>query len=335
MIQNLLTRTKHAPGRGRAARAVVGRWMGVVAVVALAFTAALVGGCAKHPDAAKSVAPTERKESAARGGVISPQSARAAGIEVAQVGPARIRTTLTLYGTIRPNAEREQQVRARYPGVVRNVAKRAGDSVSRGEEVVSIESNESLQLYSVRSQFTGRVLDRMANPGDAIDSSAVLLRIADLSTVWAEFSVFARDLDHVRPGMTVFVQSADEDAHAESRVEYISPTGKTDTQSVIARAVIGNRDGHWVSGQFVTGEVVIGDKQVPLAVVPTALQELAGQTVVFVQKDQRFEPRVVEVGQRARDVVEIVLGVNPGEQYAAHNSYLIKADLLKSQAEED
>lgn len=305
------------------------RLTGAVALVTLACIGAVVGGCAKHPDAAQS------QESEPTGGVISPQSARAAGIEVAQVGPARIRTILTLYGTIRPNAEREQEVRARYPGMVRGVAKRAGDPVSRGEEVISIESNESLQVYSVRSQFTGKVLERMANPGDAVDSSTVLLRIADLTTVWAELSVFARDLDHVRPGMTVFLQSADEDAHAESRVEYISPTGKTDTQSIIARAVIENRDGHWVSGQFVTAEVVVGDKQVPRSVVPAALQELAGKTVVFVQKDQRFEPRAVQVGQRARDAVEIVLGLEAGEHYAARNSYLIKADLLKSQAEED
>jgi cobalt-zinc-cadmium efflux system membrane fusion protein len=160
------------------------------------------------------------------------------------------------------------------------------------------------------------------------------MRIADLSTVWVEFSVFARDLDHIRPGMTVFIQSADEDARAEARIEYISPTGETDTQSVTARAVIDNRDGHWVAGQFVTGQVVTGDAQVAVAVIPGALQELQGKPVVFVRTQQRFEPRPVELGRRAQDAVEVLQGLNAGELYAGRNSYLIKADLLKSEAEE-
>jgi cobalt-zinc-cadmium efflux system membrane fusion protein len=299
----------------------------------LACTFILNGGCSKQPDSA-AASPEARGELKTAGGAISPEAARAAGIEVIAAESARIRTTLTLYGSVRPNAEREQEVRARYPGVVRSVSKRAGDAVSKGEEVLTVESNESLQVYPVRSQLTGRLLDRRANPGDAVDGSTVLMRIADLSTVWVEFSVFARDVDHVRQGMTVFIQSADEDARAESRIEYISPAGETDTQSITARAVIDNRDGHWVAGQFVTGQVVTADVQVPVTVVPTALQELQGKPVVFVRTQQRFEPRPVELGRRAQDAVEILHGLNAGELYAGRNSYLIKADLLKSEAEE-
>jgi membrane fusion protein, heavy metal efflux system len=298
---------------------------------ALACVFVLNTGCSKHPAAA--AAAVSEVESA--GGAISPEAARTAGIEVVAAQPARIRTTLTLYGTIRPNAERVQEVRARYPGVVRSVSKRAGDSVRKGEEVLTVESNESLQVYPVRSQFNGRLLDRRTNPGDAVESSAMLLRIADLSTVWVEFSVFARDVDHVRPGMTVFIQSADEDARSESQIEYVSPAGEADTQSITARAVIDNRDGHWIAGQFVTGQVVIADVQVAVAVVPTALQELQGKPVVFVQSGRRFEPRQVELGRRAQEAVEIRKGLEAGELYAARNSYLIKADLLKSEGEED
>ncbi len=303
--------------------------MKVFAAVALAGTLLFNGGCSRQP------AQPEKASAAAPGGAISPAAASAAGIEVVPAGPTRIRTTLTLYGTIRPNAEREQEIRARYPGVIRSVGKRAGDPVKKGEELLTVESNESLQTYPIRSQYTGRLLDRRANPGDAVDSSAVLMRVADLSTVWVEFSVFAHDLDHVRPGMTVLIHSADEDANVESRINYVASAGETDSQSVTARAVIDNKDGHWVAGQFVTGEVVISDAQVPVSVVPTALQELQGKPVVFVQVGLRFEPRPVELGRRGRDAVEILRGLDAGDRYAARNSYLIKADLLKSEAEED
>ncbi len=43
----------------------------------------------------------------------------------------------------------------------------------------------------------------------------------------------------------------------------------------------------------------------------------------------------MQVGKRSREAVEIAQGIDAGERYAATNSYLIKADLLKSEAEED
>ena len=149
----------------------------------------------------------ETAESATKPGApatapISAEAAQKAGIEIATAGPARIRTTLVLYGSIKPNAEREQDVRARYPGVVRSVDKRTGDAVKQGDVLLTVESSESLQVYSIRAPLTGQVLARSVNPGDAVDSSTVLMKVADLSTLWAEFAVFARDLGHVRPGMT-------------------------------------------------------------------------------------------------------------------------------------
>ena len=88
-------------------------------------------------------------------------------------------------------------------------------------------------------------------------------------------------------------------------------------------------------GQFVTGDVVVADVTVPVAVNPAALQELQGKTVVFIHDAKGFAPRPVQVGRRSREAVEITEGVTAGERYAAANSYLIKADLLKGEAEED
>jgi membrane fusion protein, heavy metal efflux system len=288
----------------------------LVAVVSAGFLA----GCGQSYPAANP--PPKEPE-------LTLQRARTAGIEIAVAGAAQIRTTLTLHGTIRPNAEREQDIRARYPGVVRDVSKRVGDQVAASDELLRVESNESLQTYPIRSPIPGRIIERRTNPGDAVDSSTVLLRVADLSSVWVEFALFARDLGQVRPGMAVSFTGANADEKGETRITYIAPAGQADSQSVVARAVVDNRDGRWVPGQFVTAEVVISDTQAPVAVAPAALQELQGKTVVFVEKNLAFEARSVQLGKRSRTAVEVVTGVSAGERYAAQNSYLIKADRLK------
>lgn len=294
-----------------------------------------LAACSGKPDPQPEKADKPEAESARQIAVITPEHAKAAGIETAAAGPADIRESLLLYGSIRSNAERQQEIRARYPGIVRSVAKRPGDAVTKGELLLSIESNDSLEPYPIRAPITGTVLERRVNPGEAVDGSTTLLVVADLSTVWAEFAVFPRDLGRVRPGMGVLIHSGEGQAAGEGKVAYIAPSGSGDTQSVVARTVLDNKDRRWIAGQFVTGEVVIDHWTVPVSVVPAALQKLGDDPVVFVQTDKGFEPRKVEVGDSDADAVEIKQGLAAGERYVAKNSYLIKSELLKGSGDED
>lgn len=266
---------------------------------------------------------------------ITPETASAAGIEVAVAGPAEIHETLTLYGSITPNAERRQEIRARYAGVVRAVAKRPGDHVAKEELLLTIESNDSLEPYSIRSPIAGTVLERRVNVGETVDSSQALMVVADLSTVWAEIAVFARDLDHVRAGQAVFVQAADAEQRADGHIAYVAPAGHTDSQSVVARAELDNQRRDWVPGQFVTADVVVAEVNAPVTVTPAALQTLNGKPVVFIESARGFEAREIETGHRSKSAIEVVSGMSAGERYAAENSYLIKSDLLKGTGEEE
>ena len=266
---------------------------------------------------------------------ITADAAKKADIEVLQAHPAEIRSTLRLYGVIKNNAEREQTVRARYPGTVRSVTKRPGDRVARDEPLLTIESNDSLEPYTIRSPIAGSVLDRRVNPGETVDSSTTLMTVADLSIVWAEFQVFARDLSRVRAGMPVGIRAGESDVEGEAKLTYVAPAGHADSQSVVARAELDNPDGRWIGGQFVTGDVVVSAVSAPVTVTPDALQTMNQSVVVFVQSDAGFEARKVEIGQRSRDAVEVINGLAAGEKYAGKNSYLIKADLQKGEVEED
>ena len=298
---------------------------GVVAFIVLA-------GCSGE----KKAAAGEKTTKAIAGiATITPQAAQAAGIQIAVAGPADIRETIKLFGSVKSNGEKEQSVRAKYPGTIRSVEKSIGDPVRRGDTLLTVESSSSLQTYPISSPIGGTVLDRQANVGEAVSSDTVLMRVADLSTVWVEFAVFARDLGRVRAGMPVRVTAADGRFLADVRLDYVAPSGDVDNQSVIARATVANASKEWVPGQFVSGEVAISEFRAAVAVLPSALQTMNGKPTVFVQDRRGFEPRTVGVGRRSATAVEITNGLRPGERYAAANSYLVKADLLKGEAEEE
>ena len=70
-------------------------------------------------------------------------------------------------------------LRARFPGKILSVAKNVGDKVRAGDVLARIESNESLQTYSITAPFDGVVLERTANAGD-VTGDGVLFTIGAL-----------------------------------------------------------------------------------------------------------------------------------------------------------
>ncbi len=262
---------------------------------------------------------------------LTPEQIQAAGIVVAEAGPATIRETLPVYGVIAPNAERVRDVGARFPGVIRTVTAKIGDSVRAGETLATVESNESLQTYSVVAPLSGVVTARQANPGEQTGDK-VLFTIADLSTVWVELSLFPRDMAKVRVGQAVSVSSNDTGVNAEGKIIYVAPFGSSANQTLTARVLLDNAARRWAPGLYVTARVTLGENQVALVVRNEALQTYENDNVVFVHAERGFEPRPVRIGRADGQLSEVTAGLQAGERYAAANSYILKAELGKGSA---
>lgn len=263
---------------------------------------------------------------------LTPEQIEAGNIGLAEAGSASIRETLPLYGVIAPNAERVLEVAARFPGMIRSVAKKVGDSVGKGEVLATIESNESLQTYAVVSPLTGVVTARSANPGEQ-SGEKVLFTVADLSTVWVELALFPRDVAKVRVGQGVQVRSAEAGLSAEGKVVYVAPFGQSANQTLTARVQLDNTERRWAPGLYVTADVTLAHTPVPLAVRNEAVQSIENDTVVFVRNDAGFEPRPTRLGRSDGEITEVLEGISAGETYATRNSFILKSELGKGGAE--
>jgi cobalt-zinc-cadmium efflux system membrane fusion protein len=82
----------------------------------------------------------------------------------------------------------------------------------------------------------------------------------------------------------------------------------------------------------VTAHVAVEQQRVNLKVPRGALQTINNEPVVFVRTPAGFEKRIVATGKEDAQGVEIVFGINHGEQIAAVNSFLLKAELGKAEA---
>ena len=266
---------------------------------------------------------------------IKDDSAQAMKIEVLKAAPALVHQTINLTGKIILNQDRTAQVRGRFPGVIKSAMKSIGEDVKKGEELATIESNQSLQTYTVTSPLDGVIINRNAAIGGLAGDEPIYV-VADLSQLWAEFFVFSRDLDRIATGQKVDVFSlSDSSTNTEATIGSLLPTAESSSQTVVARVNIDNTDSKWRSGMTVRGDVVLSEKQVPVAVRTSAIQRQEGAQIVYVKEGEKYEMRKVDLGQSDREWTEILGGVEAGEEYVATNSFVVKADIGKSAAEHE
>lgn len=265
---------------------------------------------------------------------IEAAAAKAAGLKLEKAGPAVIREIVRLSGRIELNKNATATVRARYAGVVREVKVEQGQVVKKGDVLLRIESNDSLQVYPMTAPLSGIVLSRNVAVGDMADQQDLFV-ISDLSQVWAELHVFPKDAGRVAVGQKVHVTGTGGTPEGEGTIIGLPPAAESATQTVIARVALDNANSQWRTGMTITGEVTVAEKKVPLSVKNAGLQRFRDFTVVFAKVSDTYEVRMLELGQTDGETTEVLSGIKPDQEYVSENSFLIKADIEKSGASHD
>ena len=194
---------------------------------------------------------------------------------------------------------------------------------------------DSLARYEVRAPIAGTVVERNVTVGEAVTEDERIFTVTDLSTVWVEVSVYAKDLAAVRQGQDAIVVSTDLGAETSGRIDFVGQLVGEETRSARARLTLPNRDGRWRPGLFVTVRLVREQTTVPLAVSADAIQTFRDWQVVFVKFGDWFEARPLELGRSDGQWVEVLSGLKPGDEYAAANSFAVKAEIGKLGATHD
>lgn len=266
---------------------------------------------------------------------LKPEQITAAALGFATVGPASIRESLSVYGTIAPNAEHMREVAARFPGVIVSVEKKVGDAVRQGETLATVESNDSLRTYPVVAPLSGVITERHANTGEQAGDHA-LFTVADLSTVWVELSLFPRDRARVSIGQQVRVRSVDAGLTGQGQVVYVAPFGSSASQTLTARVQLANEAQRWAPGLYVSADIVLSQSQAKLTIRNEALQTVEGRSSVFVEEEPgEFVPAPVRLGRTDGEVSEVLEGLKAGQRYVTVNSFILKSQLGAGSAEHE
>lgn len=192
---------------------------------------------------------------------------------------------------------------------------------------------QTFRSYQIRSPIDGRVTARNLVLGQMLATDTEIFNIADLSTVWVDLAVQPADLPFARQGQEVIVTG--EGRTAKGKVVALSPVIDPETRSARAIAEIDNSKGEWQPGDYVRAQLISGRQEVPIVVPRDAIQTVNGKPSVFVAQDGGFKAHPVATGKEDSLNVEIVSGLKPGEVIATKNTFALKAELGKSEAEHE
>jgi cobalt-zinc-cadmium efflux system membrane fusion protein len=197
----------------------------------------------------------------------------------------------------------------------------------------SAVSSGPLNRFELRAPFDGMIVEKHISLGESVKEDAKVFTLSDLSTVWAEISVPAKDINIVRVGAKTTVKATVLDATASGTISYVGSLLGEQTRTAMARITLANPQMAWRPGLVVNVEVILNQAEIPVAVTVDAVQSVNDSPTVFVKVSNGFIPQPVVTGRSDGKMIEIVKGLKPGSRYAAAGSFVIKAEQGKGSAE--
>ena len=269
---------------------------------------------------------------------LSPGTIKENNIELLTAAPHTIEITRDVLGKVVPNANKTLFLYPRYSGVIKKLTKYLGEKVKKNEKLAVIESDQTLQEYTLTAPFSGRIVQKNANAGEHIKEGSPIYQIADLSDVWVDLFIYRKNAKLIEKGQKVIVFTDNKNKkHVSSTISYVSPLGVEHNQTMLARAVLPNTGYSrlWLPGLYVDAKITIAVQKVPIAVKTSAIQMLDGKKVVFIKDSDGFEPIECQFGLEGTEYTQVLSGISVGQTYVANNSFLLKAQLEKDSASHD
>jgi len=179
-----------------------------------------------------------------------------------------------------------------------------------------------------RAPANGIVLEKRAIEGMRFMPGERLYQIADLSTLWVIADAAEQDIGGIRLGSDAQVTV---DAYPgrtfEGKVDFIYPTLNETTRTVQVRIVLPNAYGVLKPSMYAQARIAVGKADKVLTVPTSAVIDSGTRQTVLVRLDEgRFAPRMVTLGQRGDDYVEVTDGLMEGEQVVTRANFLLDSE---------
>ncbi len=200
-------------------------------------------------------------------------------------------------------------------------------------EALATDGRPTSEL-TLKAPFSGTITERNVSVGERVEPGKSILVLADLSTMWIEVSIPARDASKLTNGMRVEARFSElPEKVISGQLIWIASAVDEKTRRIQARALITNPPPSLRKGLYGDAHIQIGKGKPSLAVPTGSIQTIDGAPFVFVRKEPalfaatRVQPAA---GSSTPDLTAIERGLAPGDQIVSQGSYILRSEFLKS-----
>ena len=173
-----------------------------------------------------------------------------------------------------------------------------------------------LRYYRVSAPMDGIVGDIPVRVGDRVTVSTLLTTVDEPGALEAYLYVPASRAKELRLGLPVKLLDENGTVRAETQVTFVSPQVDPDTQTVLAKAAVGNTRGDLRIAQQVRARITWGIREGPLVPV-LAVQRINGQFFAFLAVKEAngtlARQRLLRLGDIVGNSYPVLEGLQPGD----------------------
>lgn len=206
----------------------------------------------------------------------------------------------------------EKVAEARFASALNSVNSNIAQIAVRSAEVEL--AKQRIRDSQIVAPFAGFVQQRFVAAGTFVQIGSPLVGIVRIDSLRFRGTVPERLATELEIGQKVHLAIESVAEPVEAKVTRISPALDMASRSLMFEALVDNHDGALRAGLFGEAEVAIDPNARAMVIHESSLVEFAGTQKVWKVVDGSAQEQVVEPGRRSNGLVEIVEGLNPGDQ---------------------
>ncbi|MBI1780604.1 MAG: efflux RND transporter periplasmic adaptor subunit [Sphingobacteriales bacterium] len=191
------------------------------------------------------------------------------------------------------------------------------------------KNKKATPLTSFYSNAGGYITTMDVKEGDYVTEGGTVVRLADLTSLWAEAQIYSSQLSFIDKGGQATVQFPDmQGKEVKGKIEFINPEINPDTRINLVRVTIPNPGNKLKPGM--QAYVSIKNKEHNSLSLPTdaVIRDNKGASVWIQTSGHKFKYKMVEIGLESNDRVEIKSGLKDGDVVVISGAYLLNSEYI-------
>jgi len=190
------------------------------------------------------------------------------------------------------------------------------------------KTKKTTNLTTFYSPLDGTITGFESHEGEYVVEGGTILRLTDLSSLWAEAQVYTSQLSGIDIKGKARVRVPDIGKESEGRIELVNPEINPDTRINLVRISIANKDNLLKPGMnaYVTLENRASDV---LTIPSSAVLRNEKYNTVWIQTGHNTYKMVhVTLGKEDGEQLEIISGLKEGDVVVTNGAYLINSEYI-------